>query len=127
MLSFIFLSSLVACLTIFKSVAPFILRNECMNDGQFISYPGKILQGAILSISQQNEHDCQTECLLNDRCKSFNFDIDGKSECQLNSKIAGDNGTEFVSKIGWTYKSTNFSSTQVNISIQILEKVEYWN
>ena len=85
-----------------------------MCDGQFIiSHPGKVLFGAVLSTSQRNEIDCESACLMDGRCKSINFNTNSGLGCQLNSKIVGDYNTDFIEKIGWTYKSTNFSAKQV--------------
>ena len=96
----------------------FILRNECMSDGQFVvSHGDKILEGAVLSTSHLNQIECQTACLTNDRCKSININATGGLGCQLNSKIAGDNGTNFIEKKGWTYKTTNFSALQVLVNL----------
>ena len=90
-----------------------------MADGQFtVSHMGKVLHGAVKSTFQRKVRDCQSACLLDDRCKSINVKIGNESECELNSKIVGDNGTDFIGKIGWEYQSTNFSSKQVNLFIK---------
>ena len=91
-----------------------ILRNECMSDGHFIiNHPGKVLHGSVISTSSQDEQDCQTACLMDTRCKSVNVNTNNGFGCELNEKIVGDSGTEFIERSGWNYMSTNFSSRQV--------------
>ena len=93
----------------------FILRNECFNDGVFgVTYSGKILHGAVLTTTHQNEDDCEAACLIDNRCKSINVNAGDGYGCELNGKIVGDNGTNFVKREGWNYKSTNFTAKKVN-------------
>ena len=87
-----------------------------MLDGHFlVSHPGKLLQGSVLSESNHIEEDCETACLLDSRCKSININSVNGAKCQLNSRIVGDSGTDLVARSEWTYKTTNFSTTQVII------------
>ena len=103
-----------------KFVDSFILRNECMLDGQFVvRHAGKVLLGAVLFTSEKNELDCQTACLKDSRCKSINVNVDSGSRCQLNDRVLGDNGTYFTKKKGWIYQTTDFSATQVKLLIFI--------
>ena len=85
-----------------------------MSVGDFgINIQNKFLQGAVLSIFNGiPEKDCTRECLMNNHCKSINFD-NGNKECQLNSKIAGDSGTNLITNNRWEYKSTNYSLKKV--------------
>ena len=86
-----------------------------MTDAQFIiSYPGKVLDGAVISKFSASEEDCQYMCMEDDRCKSINIDEKG-TKCDLNNKIAGDSETLLVTKAGWKHKTTNFSEKQVNV------------
>ena len=97
------------------SVSCFILRNECMVDAQFvITYSGKALDGAVISRFSESEQDCRERCMKDDQCKSININ-NNRRKCELNNKIAGDNGTLFVTRDGWKYKTTNFSERQVNV------------
>ena len=99
-----------------KSFDLFVLRNECMSDGEFVvRHPGKVLQGAAIFVSNRSEEECKNACLKDDRCKSINIDSVHGTGCELNSKIAGDNGTDFIIMAGWTYISTNFTAKQVKL------------
>ena len=86
-----------------------------MVDAQFvIIYPGKALNGAVISRFSESEEDCQYRCMEDDRCESININDNG-TKCELNNKIAGDTGTRLVSRDGWKYKTTNFSEKQVDV------------
>ena len=86
-----------------------------MIDAQFvITIHNMSLEGAeILTLTGKTENDCRLECMLNDRCKSFNF-CNGTNTCQLNCKIAGDAETNLVNQEGCVYKSTNNSAMKVS-------------
>ena len=97
----------------------FILRNECIADAQFVvTHPGKVLEGAVISRFYHSEEDCQFSCMEDFRCKSINFH-DNRSLCELNSKIAGDFKTKFTERVGWKYKTTNFTGKQVKGKLYI--------
>ena len=83
-----------------------IQKNHALEDGWVIR-----------SIDNTNVHECQSECLKNERCKSFNSFNDGTA-CELNSRSADDakDGVITVPRSGWTYHSTLYNDALVSMT-----------
>ena len=74
----------------------------------------KALNGSVIAtISNTNDVQCMVKCVEHHQCRSYNSKIDEK-KCELNSKAMGDKDAVLMSKPGWVYKSTDYSTTQVS-------------
>ncbi len=88
-----------------------ILRLNCEYFGNFsVVKENVVLQGSVIAtFANLTTKECESQCILNNQCKSINIEI-GDKTCELNSKLtiemaSGDNG--LVSKSNWIYKATD--------------------
>lgn len=81
-----------------------VQKNHALEDGWVIR-----------TIENTNVRKCQSECLKNNKCKSFNSYNDG-SACELNSRSANDvqDDVKTVPRSGWTYHSTSYKDALVS-------------
>ena len=61
-----------------------------------------------------NYQDCEMTCINHGQCKSINIDHSGTT-CQLNDKLDGEGGAVLISKVGWSYKSTDYQDPLVSL------------
>ena len=91
-----------------------ILRMWCETYADFTIFKReKGLDGSPLKeISNTNDRGCMRLCVQHPKCRSYNVERTA-SKCELNSKALGDENALLVSRPGWIYKSTDYSSTLV--------------
>ena len=91
-----------------------ILRLPCLVHADFTIFEVDwSLQGSLLATIQGiYDADCTLECVKHSKCKSYNIQ-NVTAVCELNSKIAGANGSSLVQRPGWVYKSTDYNQTEV--------------
>ena len=97
-----------------------ILRLPCKYFGNFsIIKPDHVLQGSVITtLLFKTDEECESACLRNSQCKSYNKESIGDKRCELNDKtteIFQDNAT-LIMKSNWTYKSTDYKYPLVSIS-----------
>eukprot|EP00795_Rhopilema_esculentum_P014840 gene14840-5958_t len=98
-----------------------ILRLPCLVHADFTIFEiDWSLQGSLLATIQGiHDADCTLECVKHPKCKSYNIQ-NVTAVCELNSKIAGENGSSLVQRPGWVYKSTDYNQTEVGETCQKL-------
>ena len=105
---------LLVCLMAIRRCNGLILRLPCLVQADFTIFEVDwSLQGSLLSTIQGiHDADCTLECVKHPKCKSYNIQ-NSTAVCELNSKIAGENGSSLVQRPGWVYKSTDYNQTEV--------------
>ena len=95
-----------------------ILRLPCLVHADFTIFQVDwTLQGSLLATIQGiYDADCTLECVKHPKCKSYNIQ-NSTAVCELNSEIAGANGSSLVQRPGWVYKSTDYNQTEVGSMI----------
>ena len=92
-----------------------ILRLTCGKYANFIvEERNKKLQNPFLTLNGIDKVQCQSECIHNKQCKTFNIDED-EMTCELNNKsteFRRDNVTT-INATGWTYYATSYKESLV--------------
>ena len=106
-----YLSSRYACF-IALGIKAELLRLPCQSYANFsIIKPNTALQGSVIStLLFTTDNQCESMCIMEGRCKSFNREVSGDMRCELNDKTTEDrkDNVTTVARPGWTFKSTDY-------------------
>ncbi len=109
-------NSYLLALTI-VNVKCWIVRRSCLQYGNFSYVRNEFaLSGSLITtLLGKSPAECEDECVKEYFCKSINIENAGDKACQLNHYSAADktDNVALVSRAGWTFKSTNYSSPWV--------------
>ncbi len=101
-------------------VESWIIRLTCKTEADFsIGIENfKLTNSLITQISTRDQQECVVECVRHEKCKSFNYKIEGVDEnCELNGNIKENAEDNFKAETGWIYFSTNYNTTKVKIPL----------
>ena len=101
-------------------ISALILRLPCKSTAEFsVVIRNMALTGFVI---EEMPHvclaECKMQCLFNEKCKSINYKAQGSQLCQLNSKTSEDSqdaDAVLHNQNGWTFLSTNYTSSMVSI------------
>lgn len=93
-----------------------MVRLPCISDNARLPFVindvGKVLENHVIRrIQSKTMKECEDECYDEFKCKSINWSPD--KTCELNSEIKQTKPGNYVARVGWIYRSTDYETKYV--------------